>query len=122
MKFLVKLPDCVCSILFLVDKDMDFTFKVKELSNAMFNMQSIGCKLAADFSSVREDTVSVSGILGVDLLKYLTPMKLSRFMNGAAFELAQGFVPFGNMEDFLPARKSRVDPQIWGMNYSRVIS
>ena len=48
-------------------------------------------------------------------------MKLSRFMNDAAFELAQGFVPFGNIEDFLPARKSRVDPQICGMNYSRFI-
>ena len=48
-------------------------------------------------------TVSVSGILGVDLLKYLAPMKQSRFMNGAAFELVQGLVPFGNMEDFVPA-------------------
>ena len=49
-------------------------------------------------------------------------MKLSRFINGAAFELAQGFVPFGNIEDFLPARKSRVDPPICGMKYSRIIS
>ena len=77
--------------------------------------------MAADFSSVLEDTVSVSDLLGVDLLKYLAPMKLSRFMNSAAFELAQGYVPFGNI-DFLPARKSRIDPQICGMNYSRIIS
>ena len=49
-------------------------------------------------------------------------MKLSHFMYGAAFELAQGFVLFGNIEDFLPARKSRVDLQICGMNNSRVIS
>ena len=123
LKLLVKLPDCVCSIPFLVDKDMDnLTFKVKEISNAVFNTQASGCKLAADFSSVHEDTLSVSGILGVDLLKYLTPMMLSRFMNGAAFELAQGFDPLSNIEDFLPARKSRVDPQICGMNYSRIIS
>ena len=38
---------------------MDLTFKVKELSNAAFNMQTSGCKLAADFSSVQEDTVSL---------------------------------------------------------------
>ena len=71
--------------------------------------------------SVHEDTVSVSDLLGVDLLKYLALMKLSRFMNSATFELTQRFVPFGNIEDFLPARKSRVDPHICGMNYSRVI-
>ena len=122
LKLLVKLPDCVCSIPFPGDKNMDLTFKVKELSNAVFNIQASGCKLAAGFSSVHEDTVSVSCILGVDLLKYLAPMKLSHFMNGAAFEMAQGFVPFGNIENFLPARKSRVDPQICGMNYSRVIT
>ena len=122
LKLLVKLPDGVCSIPFLVDRDVDLTFKVKELSNAVFNMQVGGCKLAADFSSVQEDTVSVSGILDIDLLKYLVPMKLSRFMNGAAFELAQGFDLFGNIEGFLPARKSRVDPQICGLNYSQVIS
>ena len=58
--------------------------------------------MAADFSRIHEDNVSVSGILGVYLLKYMTPMKLSRFMNGAAFELAQGFVLFGNI-DFLLA-------------------
>ena len=57
---LVKLSDCACSIPFLVDKDMDLTFK--ELNNAVFNMQTSGCKLAADFSTVYEDTVSVSGI------------------------------------------------------------
>ena len=109
LKLLVKLPNCVCSIPFLVDRDMNLIFKINELCNPVFNMQASGCKLAADFSSVHEDTVSVSGILGVNLLKYLAPMKLSRFMNGAAFELAQGFVPFSNLEDFLPTRKSRVD-------------
>ena len=122
MKLLVKLPDCVCSYSFLVDKDMDLTFRVKELRNTAFNMQISGCKLAADFSSVPEDTVSVNGILGVDFLKYLAPMKLSHFRNSAAFELAQEFVPFGNIEDLLPVQKSRVDPQICGMNYSLVIS
>ena len=91
---------------------MDLTFKFKELSNAVFNMQASGCKLVVDFSSLHEDTVSVNVLSGVDLLKYLAPMKLTRFMNGAPFELAQGLVPFGNIEDFLPVRKSRVDPQI----------
>ena len=114
LKLLMKMPDRVCSIPFLVDKDMDLTFKFKELSNAVFNMQTSGGKLAVDFSCVHEDTVSVSGILVIDFLKYQSPMKLSRFMNGAAFELAQRFVPFSNIEDFLPARKFRVDPRICG--------
>ena len=84
-------------------------------------MQASGCKLAADLSRVHKDTVSVSGLFDVDLLKYPTPMKLFHFMTGAAFELAQGFVPFGNREDFLPDQKTKVDPQIY-MNYSQVIS
>ena len=67
-------------------------------------------------------TVSMGGLLGVDMLKYLAPMKMSSFMNVVAFEFAQGFVPFGNIEDFLLARNSRVDPQIYDMNYSQVIS
>ena len=105
LKLLVKLPDCVFSIPFLVDKDMDLTFKVKELSNAVFNMKASGCKLTEDFSSVHEDTVSVSGLLGVDLLKYLAPMKLSRFMNGAAFELVQGFFSFWQHRRFITCSK-----------------
>ena len=56
---------------------MDLTFKVKGLSNAVLNMQASGCKLAADFSGVHEDSVSVNGLSGADLLKDLAPMKLS---------------------------------------------
>ena len=55
----VKFSDSDSSIPFLVDKSMDLTFKVKELSNAVLNMQVSGCKLAADFSGVHEDYVSV---------------------------------------------------------------
>ena len=47
-------------------------------------------------------------------------MKLSRVMNGAAFELAQGFIPFGNIGDFLSARKSRVD--LWHELFSGHLS
>ena len=63
----------------------------------------------------------MSGLLGVDFLKYLSPMKPSRFMIGAAFELDQRSVTFGHIEYFLPAQKSNDDPQICGMNYSQVI-
>ena len=56
-------------------------------------MRVSGCKLASDCSGVHEDSVSVSGLLSFNLQKYLTPMKLSRFMND-------------NIEDFLPGRKS----------------
>ena len=34
----VNLSDCECSIPFMVDRDMDITFKVKELNNAVLNM------------------------------------------------------------------------------------
>ena len=52
----------------------------------------------------------------------LARRNLFRFMNGAAFELALEFVTVGNVEDFLLARKSEVDPQIYGINYTQVIS
>ena len=44
----LKLFDSDCSISFLMDRDMDLTFKVKELSNAVLNMQPSDCKHAAD--------------------------------------------------------------------------
>ena len=47
-------------------------------------------------------------------------MKMSHFMNSAAFELARGFVPFGIIED--DAQKFKVDLQICGINYTHVIS
>ena len=49
-------------------------------------------------------------------------MNLFRFMNSMTFELAQGFILFGNLEDFQIAQKSKVDPQICGINYTQVIS
>lgn len=70
----LKLSNADGSIPFLVDSDMDLTFKIKELSNAVLNMRASGYKLAADFSGVHEDSVSVSGLLGVDVLNYLAPM------------------------------------------------
>ena len=100
---------------------MDLTFKVKDISKAVFNKQACDCKLAADLLSVHEDIVSVSCLLGVDLLKYLAPMKLPRFINGAAFELAQEFMPYVNI-DFLPARKSSWSSDLWYELFSGSLS
>ena len=52
----VKLSDC--SISFLVYRDMYLTFKMKEVNNAVLNMQASGCKLAVNFSDVHQDSLS----------------------------------------------------------------
>ena len=72
----VKLSDSDCSIPFLVDRDMKFTIKVKELSDAVINMWASGCKLVAIFSGVHGDSVLMNCHFGVYLWKYLSAMKV----------------------------------------------
>ena len=60
--------------LFLVDDGIDMKFCVPEKA----------VKLAADFSCVKKDTLHVHGLLGVDLLQYLRPLRLINLMGGFA--------------------------------------
>ena len=97
----VKLPNFECSVSFLVDECLDLQFHVKGLSAAVRNIIAGESKLVVDYSYVCNDCLTVHGLIGVDVLKYMGPMQLIHFMKGSAFEFPQSIVPFGNASDFL---------------------
>ena len=54
---------------FQVDEDLDLEFQVTGLSAAVQSFKASDIKLAANFSRVRENSISVQGLIGVDVLK-----------------------------------------------------
>ena len=88
------------SRLMLVDDDFDISFNVKGLRNAISNIESKGCNLAALYSKDSDD-IQVHGLLGVDVIQHLKPMRMIDVLNGSAWELPCGIIPFGNIQNFL---------------------
>ena len=86
------------AVLMLVDSQFDINFKVKGLGQAVTNMKTRGFRLAAEYEG---DSVTVHGLIGVDIIQYLKPAKMVSCFNGSAWELEQGIIPFGNVNIFL---------------------
>ena len=80
----VVLAKCTRKIPFLIDDDIDMEFDVPGLQAAVKDLSEKAVKLAADFSGVRNDTIHVHRLLGVDMLQYFQPMRLINFMDGFA--------------------------------------
>ena len=86
----------------MIDEFLDLQFHVKGFSAAGRNIIVGGSKLVVNFYCVHNDYLSVHGLIGVDVLKYMGPMQLINFIKGFAFEFPQGVVvPFGNVSNFL---------------------
>ena len=88
------------SRLMLVDDDFDISFKIKGLGNAISNLVSKGCNLAALYKE-NSDDIKVHGLLGVDVIQHLKSMRMISVLNGSAWELPCGIIPFGNIQNFL---------------------
>ena len=88
------------SRLMLVDDDFDISFNVKGLRHAISNLVSTGCNLAAVYNE-DSDYIQVHGLLGVDVIQHLKPMRMIDVLNGSAWELPCGIIPFGNIQNFL---------------------
>lgn len=97
----VKLPNFEYSVPFLIDKGLALLFHAKAFATAVENIITDGSKLAADLSGVHDDYISVHGLIGVNMLKYMGAMHLIHFMNRSAFKFPQGIVPFDDVKDFL---------------------
>ena len=94
------------AVLMLIDNQFDINFKVKGLGQAVTNMTNRGHKLAAEYEG---DTVTVHGLIGVDIIQYLKPARMVSCFNGSAWELEQGIIPFGNVNNFLyPNQRHKV--------------
>ena len=88
------------AVLMLVDNQFDISFKVRGLGQAVSNIKAKRHRLAAEYDG---DCVTVHGLIGVDIIQYLKPNQMIDCLNGSAWRLSQGIIPFGNINNFLYA-------------------
>ena len=106
----------------LVDDKFDISFNVKGLQHAISNLKEKGCELAADYSN-DSDKVSVYGLLGVDLIQFLKPMQMISCMNGTAWQLSNGIIPFGHIQHFLhPSQFATINCTNKVDNFNTIVS
>ena len=85
----------------LIDKEFDIKLHVSDLPIAVNNIKSQGLKLADPFLDEHGEVICLQGLLGVDIIQFIPQMDKIKCMNGAAWKLATGIVPFGNIMHFL---------------------
>ena len=83
----------------LIDDSFDIKFDILDLNKALSNFKNLNYKLSADFNN--SDIVSVQGLVGVDIIQFMEPISKIKVMNGTAWKLQSGIVPFGNVCSFL---------------------
>ena len=88
------------AMLMLIDDEFDISFDVKGLRQAVTNLKSSGHTLAADFDP-NSDLVTVHGLIGVDVIQFLKQVRMINCMNGSAWRVSKGIIPFGNIQHFL---------------------
>ena len=86
-------------VLMLVDKEFDINFAIQGLGQAVSNIKSKGYRLAAEYES--GDSVTVHGLIGVDIIQHIKPNQVIKCLNGSAFATNMGIIPFGNVNQFL---------------------
>lgn len=100
------------AMLMLVDDQFDISLNVKGLKLALNNLRKEGYDLAANFDD--SDTLSVHGLIGVDIIQFLGQMQMFNCMNGSAWRVSSGVIPFGNINNYLhhsqivPVKPSRI--------------
>ena len=98
-----KLP-----ITFLADPCSNHHFRVSQLNTAWDNLNSMGANLAEPGLAKEGDQFDVHSIIRVDVLQFLTEFKMVSCMNGSAWKVPGGLVPFDNILHFL--HRSQVIP------------
>ena len=88
------------AMLMLIDDQFDISFDVRGLGQAVTNLKSNGHILAADLKT-DSDLVTVHGLIGVDVIQFLKQVRMINCMNGSAWRVSKGIIPFGNVEHFL---------------------
>ena len=83
----------------LIDDQFNIEFEITDLNKALANFNNMNVKLAAKYNN--NDQVKVSGLIGVDIIQFIKPIKIVKLMNGSAFQLPNGICPFGNILQYL---------------------
>ena len=101
-------------IIMLVDRQFDINFSCNGLGQAVSNIKDKGYRLAAEYEG---DSVTVHGLIGVDIIQYIKPNQVINCLNGSAFATNLGIIPFGNVNQFLYSNQiNQVNSQICKVN------
>ena len=68
----------------MIDDNFEIKFNVKKFRTALDNLKKLNIKLSANFEDT--DNIVVKGLIGVNLLPLMNPIKQVNLFNGAGFE------------------------------------
>ena len=92
----------------LVDDKFNLTYDVEFLPQAVENIE-IAHQLADNTLGENSTFISVNGILGTDVLQYFPKLELVKCLQGQAFRVNSGIIPFGSIELFLTPDQNRAN-------------
>ena len=81
----------------LIDQEFKLNLSIDGLCLALNNI-SKKHQLA---DQIESDTVELEGLLGIDAIQYLSNTEIVPCLGGMAFQLPNGVIPFGNVDNFL---------------------
>ena len=86
------------------------------------NMRNEGHDLAAEFKD--SDSLSVHWLKGMDIIQFLGQMQMFSCMNGSAWKVSSGVIPFGNINNFLyPSQSEPAIPnRVTNNNFNAILS
>lgn len=84
----------------LIDDGFSMQFEFASFGQVKSNLNELKHRLA--FSNEKQsDSITIQGILGVDIFQFMEGSRIIKCMNGQAWDLPQGIAPFGNVQHFL---------------------
>lgn len=102
----------------LIDNNFNIEFEISDLNHALSNFNKMNLNLAGNFD--QSNKVQVNGLLGVDFIQFLQPIKPVKLMNGAAWEIFGKICPYGNILHFL--YRNQVTPVVYNSEPKKEIS
>ena len=90
----------------LIDNYFNIEFQIADLNKALSNFNNMNLNLAAKFN--QSDKVEVDGLIGVDYIQFLQPIKHVNLLNGSAWQIFDKICPYGNILHFL--HKNQITP------------
>ena len=117
----VNVADKNLCLPFLMDDAFDLNFSVDNFSLAIANIKQLGFKLAANLDP-NTDHIKVHGLIGVDFLQFMSKCEVIKIMNGIAWRIPQGVIPFGDTRHFLHRNQIKPVNGNSNLNYVTIMS
>ena len=79
----------------LIDASFNVELKVRGIKESINNIQNHNYKLASNYDE------PILGLIGADLIQFIKELKIVQCMQGSAFSVSTGIMPFGDTTHFL---------------------